>query len=464
MARAARPASSKPQPPLELTIDELAPGGDGVAVVELRGERRAVFVRGTVPGDRARVKVDLSSRPARGELLELLEGGATRATSPCAYARTCGGCDWMHVSLEGQLRAHEAHVRAALPPPWRELPIPSHAARDSLGRRSRARVHVRSSGGRAIVGMHEAGTHDPVEVDRCVVLHADLEAARMALAGLLEGAHGRGEAQIALGPIAPDDASSAARRAAVLSLTWSGPLAPQCYGRFEAAVAGGAFAGVSVRAGETSRPAVIGDPTPFMAGADGAPLRLAVGGFAQSSEEGNTRLAERVAALVRSVTATTSKAASDPLRVVELYAGAGNFTVLLARDGADVTAVEQSADACNAARANLASRGLSARLVEADASTFVLKPSTQLVLLDPPRTGARAVASRLVESRVRYVLYVSCDVATLGRDLAVLAAAYDARAVEIVEMFPYTSHVETLVMLERRRGSASSSSTPSTAS
>ncbi len=449
MARAARPT---PPVPFELTIDQLAPGGDGVAVVEVRGERRAVFVRGAVPGDRIRANVNLAHRPARGELVEVLDRGAFRADSPCAYAGTCGGCDWMHVSLDGQARTHESHVRAALPPAWRGLAIQSCGAGgeagDGLGRRSRARLHVRASGGRAIVGMNEVGTHDPVEVDRCVILHPDLEAARAALSGLLEGAHGRGEAQIALGPLA---SGASGRRAAVLSLVWSGPLAPVCFGRFEAAVKAGTFAGVSILAGEVSRPAVIGDPTPWMTGPDGAPLRLAAGGFAQSSEAGNTRLAERVAALAMSVAGSN---ANEPLRTTELYAGAGNFTVLLAKSGADVTAIEQSAEACAAARVNLAARGLTARIVEADASAYVFKPTTQLVVLDPPRTGARAVAARLVESRVRYVLYVSCDIATLGRDLALLAATYTPRAVEVVEMFPYTSHVETLVHLERRRGGA----------
>jgi tRNA/tmRNA/rRNA uracil-C5-methylase (TrmA/RlmC/RlmD family) len=114
--------------------------------------------------------------------------------------------------------------------------------------------------------------------------------------------------------------------------------------------------------------------------------------------------------------------------------------------------VESSRDACDAARANLAARGLTARVVEADAASYAWGATTRLVVLDPPRTGARAVAERLAASRVPHVVYVSCDPQTLGRDLAVLAPGYRARSVATFEMFPQTSHVETVVALERARG------------
>ena len=114
--------------------------------------------------------------------------------------------------------------------------------------------------------------------------------------------------------------------------------------------------------------------------------------------------------------------------------------------------MESDRGACDAARANLAARGMAARVIEADAATFVVPAPTQLVILDPPRTGARAVAEALAKNPVRHLIYVSCDPQTLARDLVILAAArYLPRAVELVEMFPGTSHVETIVALERAR-------------
>jgi 23S rRNA (uracil1939-C5)-methyltransferase len=429
---------------IEATIDELAPGGDGVAIVEAGGERRAVFVRGVARGDRLRLAVDLTKRPARGRVLDVVAAGADRVEPACAWADRCGGCDWMHVSLAGQRAAHHAHVRAALPAAWRDTAIVHHESPSTLAYRTRARLHVRASGGRAILGMNEAGTREPVEVDTCAVLHPDLEGARARIAGLLEGAHGRGDAQVALGAFASGP------RAAVLELEWSGALAPVCFARIEAAVKDGWLAGARVTAGEARVPARIGDPTPWIMAGDGAPLKLAPGGFGQASDEGNAALARRVRAIAHAVCAKREGA-----RVLELYAGAGNFTVLLAAHAEGeapkrVIAIESQRAACDAARENLKARGLEgAKVVEADAATYAIPPQTHLVVLDPPRTGARDACARLPASSAKHVVYVSCDPQTLARDLGALATAFTPRAVEVFELFPQTSHVETLVHLER---------------
>src|SRR5277367_69177 len=101
---------------IDASITSLAPGGNGVAIVELDGERRAVFVPHAAPGDRARLEVDPSRRPARGRVLTLVSPGVDRVTPACAWSTRCGGCDWMHLSIEAQARTHVDHLRAALPP------------------------------------------------------------------------------------------------------------------------------------------------------------------------------------------------------------------------------------------------------------------------------------------------------------------------------------------------------------
>jgi 23S rRNA (uracil1939-C5)-methyltransferase len=417
---------------LELDVAALAPGGDGVSHTEIEGERRAVFVPHTVPGDRVRARVDASRRPARGQLLELLAAGPDRTTPACAWSTRCGGCDWMHVAPEAQVRAHVEHVRAALPERWRDSPVTPREAPRTTGYRTRARVHVRCERGRVEVGMHEARTHDPVAVDVCVVLDPAVENARRSLAAWLEESRGRGEAQIALG----------VERRPVLELRWQGEVAPAAFARLERAVLARELAGARVALAGAKRPAVVGDPTPWIVGADDRPLRLAPGGFAQASEPMNATLAGHVAGQVRPLGVD---------RAVELYAGSGNLSVLLARDVRELVLVESNPEACEAARANLAARDLAGRVVESNAEEYAWSAATKLLVLDPPRTGARLVAERLARSRVPHVVYVSCDPATLGRDLAILAAAYAPRSIATFEMFPQTSHVETVVVLERGR-------------
>jgi 23S rRNA (uracil1939-C5)-methyltransferase len=136
--------------------------------------------------------------------------------------------------------------------------------------------------------------------------------------------------------------------------------------------------------------------------------------------------------------------------VLELYAGAGNFTVLLARAFTRVLAVESNAAACEAARANLASRGLTAKVTCADADELPIPPRTDVVVLDPPRRGARKVCEALAASSARAIVYVSCDAPTLGRDLASLEPRFDLVALESFAMFPGTSHSETIAHLRRK--------------
>ena len=437
---------TRPRPrllPVEASIHSLAPGGDGVAHIEIEGRRRAVFVPRTAPGDRARLAVDPSHRPARGRLLELISGGSDRVPVACGSADRCGGCDWMHLSLEAQVRVHVEHVRGALPRAWRGVAVDSTPAPAGMRARSRARVHVRCERGRPVrVGMHQARTHSPVEVDECVVLEAPIEAARRALPSLFEGASGRADVTIAYG----------AGGAAVLHVLWTDAasgehgspagLPDRTFFRIDRAVESGLIAGAQIVFEGASRPSRIGDPTPWMLGADGAALRLASGGFGQASSPVNAALVQHVAGLVR---------AQRVGAAVELYAGAGNLGVLVAPAVGELVCVESDRECCHAARANFAERGLVARVVEADATAYVWKAATELVVLDPPRGGARAVTERLAASPVRHVIYVSCDPQTLGRDLAALQAAYAPSSVHTFEMFPQTSHVETVVALERRR-------------
>ncbi len=134
---------------------------------------------------------------------------------------------------------------------------------------------------------------------------------------------------------------------------------------------------------------------------------------------------------------------------VELFAGSGTLSIAIAPRVSRFVAVEQSAEAAEALRHNLAARRLDAAVKVADANDFRL-PRAATVVLDPPRAGAAGACARIAEARPERVLYVSCNPATLARDAAALAAhGYRARSVALFDLFPHTSHVETLMRLER---------------
>jgi 23S rRNA (uracil1939-C5)-methyltransferase len=427
----------------ELVVRELVAGGDGIATVEVDGERRAVLLRGAAPGDRVLAAFDLAKRPARGRVLELLERGPGRVSPPCPFTSACGGCDLMHVSADARAQLYTSLAAHAVASAWRDHPSPEpvhHAASSPLAYRVRARLHVLTTGRRVLVGMFAAGTNDPVSVDTCRALRPELDRLLPELPGLFEGANGKGELSLALGDPRVEP------RPVVIDLHFSGDLPAATFARLDAWRAELGVAGARVLERTAREPMKIGDPTPWVVGADDAPLELGPGGFSQASEEGNRVLARRVAELARELTAGRPSP-----RATELFGGAGNLSVLLARELDKLTVVEGDREACDAARRNLAARDLSAKVVHADANDFALAKRLDLVVLDPPRTGAKALAERLPELRARAILIVSCDPATLARDLGPLADRYVPVAIETFDMFPQTSHVETVVALRERR-------------
>jgi 23S rRNA (uracil1939-C5)-methyltransferase len=420
-----------------LRIVEVAAGGLGIAKSEQHG---VVMVPRVIEGELVAAQLDGASRPLRARLLRVEEPSPERVAARCALVERCGGCDFMHMSASEQSRAHTRIVTRALRHALRnEPPAPtSHGAAEAFGYRERARLVYAADGPNVRVGYRRAGSRELVAIAACGVLAPALEALLPQLPEWLAGAKGDGELGLALGH----------EGRPVLTVRARGELAASTFGRLDAAVRAGVLAGARVETEGATIPATFGDPRPHMRGADGAPLLFAEAAFTQPSEAGATALALRVAALAAE--------GDEPRHVVELFAGSGTLSILLARHAASFVAVEAAEDAARAARENLGARGLTGRVVVGDAETFALPSRTDLVVLDPPRTGARGAAQRIAESRVREVLYVSCDPPTLARDLALLAAAgFVVDTIETFELFPQTSHVETLVRVRRaRRGAA----------
>lgn len=423
-----------------LTVENVVAGGKGIAFASANGVRRAVLLPLVAPGDVVRADVDFSRSPARGVVLEVIQSSGARVVPPCEIADRCGGCDLMHIAAPARRSALLGMVRDALPPQLQTVAVKEHHLTEELRYRSRARFHIDAKKPPHVhVGFRAAGSHDLASPRECRVLVPALEETRRALAAWLKGASGYGEATLA----------GTARERVVLDLTFAGELPATFFAALEQALVDARLlGGARVWTQGAKRPATFGSPTPVMVGADGAPLELAPGGFGQASDEGNVLLGRCVAELL----------APLPLHgasVVELFAGAGNFTSLLARTGARVTAVEADAEATSAARRNLAARGLDAKIVTADAETYPLRGGAErprLVFLDPPRTGAKGAAALIAKARPDSVLYVSCDPPTLGRDLGTLLdAGYGVSSIDVFELFPQTSHVETVVLLRHRR-------------
>lgn len=380
--------------PVELTIESLAAGGDGVGRAP---DGRVVFVPFTAPGDRVRVVLrEVRPRYARARVETLLEPGPARTDPLCAVFGTCGGCSWQHVDYSAQLDAKarilsDALARIASLKTGEPIPVtPSPAP---YGYRGRTRLLAR--GGR--IGYRRRRSHALCSIRRCPVLVPELDARLAQLADEPPG----GECEI------------------------------------ELATAGGEVRAVLLRGGP------------------GPPLELEVGGDRVGFSPGV--FAQSNAHLLGPLADAVHEAAGKGRLALELFAGAGFLTLGLARRFTELVAVESSAEAVSDLRRNLCAAGLEHVETRCESVEQTLaRPihgaaAPDLIVLDPPRVGLHAGgAEALARVGASRIVYLSCEPSTLARDLGVLAdRGYALRSVRGFDLFPQTPHVEALAVLER---------------
>ncbi|HEU4723226.1 MAG TPA: TRAM domain-containing protein, partial [Gemmatimonadaceae bacterium] len=399
-----------------LEIASIAAGGDGVG----RSEGIVVFVPRTAPGDVARVRVARAKRFARGQLLSLEEPSPARVEPPCPHYTIdrCGGCQLQHLGYDAQLEAKRVIIGDALRRIGRrDVADPVVEPSDAQWRyRRKLTLHLRRLASDWIAGLHPyddpVGVFDlrdcPITDERVLALWAQLRQAFDALPR--EGA----------------------LRVAVRLLDDG--------------------AGVTVEGGRHWR-----DPDALLAGApdvteiwwrpeEGMLRRVAMrsgehqagAAFAQVNAGVAARLRARLLERVR---------AYEPAHVIDAYAGTGATAIPLAGDGRRVTAIELDRAAVDALERRLLppSQVIAGR-VEAH---FDRALPADVVLLNPPRAGVDERVTASLEAhraRIRALFYVSCDPATLARDLARIPG-YRLAAVRGYDMFPQTAHVETLCEL-----------------
>jgi 23S rRNA (uracil1939-C5)-methyltransferase len=398
---------------IEAVVRDLAAGGEGVVPTE----DGTFLVRGAIPGERVRLAVE--KKDAR--LLAVLDASPDRVEAICVDADACGGCPLMIASPAASRTYKLARIERAtgLAPEWVEGP--------ALGYRRRARLAFDAR--RKSLGYRASRSREIVRVRTCHVLDPRLETARGRLAEILDRLTGAGEIALDLGP-----------SGVVASIVTPIAQAEPFYRAAEALVAAGAVAGIELRV-EGAAPAVFGDVRSMTLDREGQPLFGPALGFAQANDTVNRVLVERVLELAEPAGKS----------VLELYAGAGNLTVALARHAKDLTAVERDADLVRALRLNAAERALAVKIVHDDAEAAVARiRRPEVVVLDPPRTGAREVVRALAELRARVIVYVSCDPATLERDGKELTArGYIVDRSVALDMFPQTAHVEAVARFVR---------------
>jgi 23S rRNA (uracil1939-C5)-methyltransferase len=407
----------------ELDIDSIAAGGDGVG----RSNGVVVFVPRTAPGDRVRANIDVQRRFARGEIYALVRPSPDRVTPECAHyvADKCGGCQLQHVNYDAQLEAKRRIIRDSLARIGKrtvELPAIEPSPRRWRYRR-KLTLTMRRIGNVDdwTIGLRAYDDPDrifslkdcPITDERVLSVWKDVAAARRLLPDADEL---RGAVQLA------GEAISVVVRG---GHAWPG--------RTEFFEAVPAATTLWWQPTHRARNLVASRGT----GGDGG---RGSASFAQVNTEVGAALHEYVLDLARTY---------RPASVVDAYAGAGGTALPLASDGALVVAIEADRDAAAVCGERLApfagSRSLAARVED------VIEQSlpADVVLLNPPRVGVHErVTAAIADSTPapRAVIYVSCDPATLARDVARLPG-FRVASLRAFDMFPQTAHVETVCEL-----------------
>ena len=432
-----------------LSIEKLVYGGDGLAHTgpDEAGRKQAVFVPFVLPGEQVEATQTGQGRGfLRARVNELVIRSAKRIEPPCPYFGTCGGCHYQHVEYEHQLEIKSAILRETLRRTggieWQDE-ITVHAA-TPWHYRNRTRLQVVGSGGEFALAYFRFGSHTPLVVEQCPI---SSEVINRAIGGITaygrEGRFPSGVREIEFFADAADEhllLELYLKPGAHLSRGELRRLFEELRGRIPELVTVAAFSATNERGGNgrqgTSN--VAGEPH-IVYRAAGFEYCVRPGVFFQT----NRYLTEKLIEL-----ATAGRAGE---RALDLYAGVGLFAAPLARTFAQVAAAEASPASVVDLRRNT---GDNVKVIVSTTEEFLKHgnlPAPDYVVVDPPRAGlGERVSAAIAELAPPALTYVSCDPATLARDLKVLLAAkYRIQALHLVDLFPQTFHIETVVHLER---------------
>jgi 23S rRNA (uracil1939-C5)-methyltransferase len=436
-----------------VTIDAVAAGGDGVG----RLDGLVLFVPRTAPGDVVQVAYTARARHARGRVLQIITPSPLRVEPPCPHYVNdrCGGCQLQHLSADAQREARRQIVRDTLQRIGRRtVSLPELVSDAQFGYRRRLTLALHRRGAGWVGGLH--AHDDPARVfalETCLIAEPALVEAWQALRMLV-----RRDAP-ALPPVDrlrlslrldhEPSGSTGERRVAVVvegGTAWPEREAWAAAARNASALIGGVHWQPARPVGMDRGVAVVD------AAGDNAPAAEEALAFAQV----NARVAESLRTAVFDAVVDFGAP-----RVIDAYAGTGELALRLATRGLHVVAIEADPAGAEMAVSRLREAGdevagrvrVVCDLVErALPASDGARAQPQVLVVNPPRAGVDAQVTSWLESEaaqsVRGVVYVSCDPATLARDLARLPS-WEIRTVQGFDMFPQTAHVETVCVLQR---------------
>ena len=440
----------------ETVITDYTTEGQGIAHID----GITVFIPNAIAGERVRIRIETVRKTwAAGKITEILEKSPHRVNRECEVAKLCGGCDFWHMDYEEETRLKAERVRTCLNrmagENLEEMPI--LAAPDCHGYRNKAQYPVSSKKGRVYAGFFRAGTHDVVENSRCRILPPETDRVKDAVIdyanqyrvtaydeinhkGLLRHIYVR---------------RGAVSGQILVCLVINGRSIPKAHELVTRLRKIPGFTTLVLSVNTKKGNAVLGDEFLTIYGPGyiedtlcGLTFRLSPRSFYQVNHHQAQRLYE---AAIRQAQITKEDT------VLDLYCGVGTITLAMASAAGKVIGVEVIPQAVEDARDNAKRNGIeNAEFFCGDAGQAALElgrkgVKADVVVVDPPRKGLNAdTIEALARFAPRRIVYVSCDPATLARDVALLKQrGYGLKNALAADLFPRCSHVESIVTLIR---------------
>ena len=440
----------------EAVITDYTAEGQGVAHIE----GCAVFIPNAVAGEKYRVRIEVAKKNwAAGKIVEILEKSPHRVNRECPVAKLCGGCDFWHMDYEEETRLKKQRVMDCLNRLGGEslADIPILAAPTCHGYRNKAQYPVAQKKGRAYAGFFKAGTHEVVENDRCLILPTETDAVKIAVmdyvnqfrvsvydevahAGLLRHIYVR---------------RGAVSKQILVCLVCNGNKLPRVEALLDRLKKVPGFTTLVLSVNTKKGNAVLGDEFITLYGPGyiedtlcGLTFRLSPRSFYQVNHHQAQRLYEAAIA--------QAEITKDDL-VLDLYCGVGTITLAMAGAAGKVMGVEVIPQAVEDAKDNAKRNGIeNAEFFCGDAGQAALDLEAKgirpdVIVVDPPRKGLNAdTIEALQRMAPRRIVYISCDPATLGRDVALLKErGYRVKNAMAADLFPRCAHVESIVCLSK---------------
>ena len=442
----------------EALVTDYTAEGQGVAHIE----GCAVFLPNAIAGERVRVRIEKAQKTwASGKIVEILEKSPHRVNRECPVAKLCGGCDFWHMDYAEETRLKAERVKTCLNRIGGQQleTVPILAAPTCYGYRNKAQYPVAVKKGRAFAGFFRAGTHEVVENSRCRILPPEADLVKDKVIDYVN--------QYRV-PVYDETTHTGllrhiyVRRGAVsgqvlVCLAVNGEKLPKAQELIRRLKTVPGFTTLVLSVNTRKGNAVLGDKFITLHGPGyiedtlcGLTFRLSPRSFYQVNHHQAQRIYE---------TAIAQAGITKQDTVLDLYCGVGTITLAMASAAGKVIGVEVVPQAVEDARDNAKRNGIeNAEFFCGDAGQAALQLEREgvrpdVVVVDPPRKGLNAdTIEALSRMSPRRIVYVSCDPATLSRDVALLKErGYKLQTAQAADLFPRCAHVETVALLGRKQ-------------